>query len=172
MKKLYAFIQILLNMLSRANKEIIQLREYLKIADEGIQDSNKLITQWYNAYIKVNEVRDKYWEWLKESREEYWHSEMQRLALINMFHDQLEEKWQEAINDKYFEPWEEDDWLWEADQEYFANEIQRQKDNEYLHWVENELFAPGFYDDCKTCDGWRESEACCICEMFREENNN
>lgn len=157
MKKLYAFIQILLNMLSRANKEIIQLRKYLKISDEGI-------TQWYDAYIKVKEERDKYRKWFQEAEEEHWHSEMQRLALINMFHDQLEEKWQEAMNDKYFDPLEEDEWV--------ANKIQQQKDNEYLRWVENELFAPEFYDDCKTCDGWREPEACCVCKMFREENNN
>lgn len=171
MKKLYAFIQILLNMLTRANKEIIKLRKCLKIADEGIQDSEKLITQWCDAYIKAKEERNKYWKWFQEAEEEHWRSEMQRLALVNMFHDQLEEKWQEAMNDKYFEPsGEEEDLPWEADQEYFAYEIQQQKDDEYLQWVENELFAPEFYADCKTCDSWREPEACCMCEMFRKKN--
>jgi len=152
MKKLYAFIQILFNMLSRANKEIIRLRDCIDALTEEMNF------------------------WKKQFNDQKRSNEDLALFMKNILREQTEateeERWQEAMNNKYFDPWEDDEDLWEEDQECFANEIQEQKDNEYLWWVENELFAPEFYDDCKTCDGWKNPESCCMCQMFREENNN
>ena len=169
MKKLYALIQTLLTMLSQANKEILKLRRYIDVLNEGCEDAGKLITQWYNLYLKTRKERDMYDKWFQKACLQHWESEMKRLELTNIFHDQLEELWQEEMNEKYSDlPEEDTQWMWECDMKSWADELQHKEDKEYVQWVVKELDLKD-YDPCDFCDVWQEPEACCICRMFNEE---
>lgn len=162
------FIQTLLTMLSKANREIISLKKHNSMLAAWLIDERRSHREARNKVDDLTEeniaLKRKLTEWQKafEIRDGFWSERFyaqqeadSQMALLmkNVLHDQLEEAWYSETNEKYrnaylgpkdtdeeYADWAlTNNWMKLDDAAYFFVCGAMPDDKQYEEWVETQL---------------------------------